>query len=158
MAEESYILFYPLLQISAVGAFLRPYNGKERRTSMNVDGLNQKQVEESRKRHGSNRLSEQKGQSFAKKIWENLQDPMIRILCVALGINLLFAIMGETAWYEAVGIALAVVLAVLISTLSEFRNESAFQKLQEEASRIFCKVYRDGALCEVAFEKLTRHL
>ena len=117
-------------------------------------GLSRQQAEESRRLHGSNQMTEQKRETFGQKLRRNFGDPMIRILCVALGINLIFAFMGETAWYEALGIAVAVFLAVLISTFSEHRNESAFQKLQEEADCILCKVYRDGSLTELPISEI----
>ncbi len=117
-------------------------------------GLNEEQVRQSREKYGSNQLTEQKREGFLKKLGGNFGDPMIRILCVALVINLVFAFMGETHWYEAAGIALAVVLAVLISTFSEYRNESAFQKLKEEADQIRCKVYRSGSLVEMPIREL----
>ena len=117
-------------------------------------GLSRQQVEESRQLHGSNQMTEQQRETFWQKLRQNFRDPMIRILCVALGINLIFAFMGETAWYEALGIAVAVLLAVLISTFSEHRNESAFQKLQADADRILCKIYRDGTLEELPISEI----
>jgi len=119
-----------------------------------MQGLNDTQVEQSRAQYGTNRMSEKKQDGFLKKLLGNFGDPMIRILCVALGINFLFVLLGETAWYEALGIAVAVVLAVLVSTLSEYRNENAFQKLQEEASKILCKVYRNGNLTELPIDQI----
>lgn len=121
---------------------------------MKMQGLTDEQVEKSRKLYGSNRMTEQRREGFLKKLLGNFKDPMIRILCVALGINFVFAILGETAWYEALGIAVAVILAVLVSTFSEHRNEHAFQKLQEEASRILCKVYRNGILLELPIDEI----
>lgn len=121
---------------------------------MKMQGLDEAQVEQARQQYGTNRMSEQKQQGFLKKLLGNFGDPMIRILCVALGINFLFAIFGKTAWYEALGIAVAVVVAVLVSTLSEYRNENAFQKLQEEASKIQCKVYRNGNLIELPIDEI----
>ncbi|MCL1879120.1 MAG: cation-translocating P-type ATPase [Actinomycetia bacterium] len=112
-------------------------------------GLNDAQVQESLARFGDNNLTEQKTNSFWKKLRSNFGDPMIKILCVALAINILFAILGEVHWYESLGIALAVALATLVSTFSEYRNENVFQHLQKEASRIFCKVYRNGGIEEI---------
>lgn len=116
---------------------------------MMIQGLTPRQVEESRRKHGSNQMTEQEQASFWQKLWENFNDPMIRILCVALLINVVFTFLGQTEWYESVGIALAVILATMVSTFSEYRNETAFQKLQEEASRILCKVYRAGEIVEI---------
>ena len=116
---------------------------------MKVYGLNDAQVQESKAKFGDNSISEQKGESFFEKLVGNFKDPMIIILCVALLINVVFVILGESHWYEAVGIAVAVLLATFVSTFSEYRNENAFQKLQEEASRIFCKVYRNGDIVQI---------
>jgi calcium-translocating P-type ATPase len=77
---------------------------------------------------------------------------MIKILCVALVINIVFTFLGKTEWYESLGIAIAVLLATLVSTFSEYRNENVFQKLQAEASRILCKVYRDGSVTEIPID------
>ncbi|MDR2374517.1 MAG: calcium-translocating P-type ATPase, PMCA-type [Bifidobacteriaceae bacterium] len=112
-------------------------------------GLSRVQVAESLREHGSNSLTERDKPGFWSKFLGNLSDPMIRILCVALAINVVFAFLGKTEWYEPVGIAVAVLLATFVSTTSEYRNEQAFQKLQEEASKIVCKVYRDGSAAEV---------
>lgn len=116
---------------------------------MEIYGLSNAQVEESKRKYGDNSLTQQETESFWAKLLGNFGDPMIKILCVALLINVIFAFLGQTEWYESVGIALAVILATFVSTFSEYRNENAFQKLQEEASRILCKVYRNGAVVEV---------
>ena len=99
---------------------------------MQKRGLTDEQVRASREQYGDNRLTEQASESFWDKLKGNFGDPMIKILCVALAINVVFAFLGQVAWYESVGIALAVILATFVSTLSEYKNESAFQKLQEE--------------------------
>ncbi len=117
-------------------------------------GLTDKQAEESKAKYGDNRISEVKTESFWDKLKGNFGDPMIKILCVALIINIVFAFMGKAEWYESVGIALAVLLATLVSTFSEYRNENAFQKLQEEASRITCKVYRNNEIKEIPIDDI----
>lgn len=116
---------------------------------MKTFGLNDEQVRVSRDKYGDNRMTEQPSEGFWSKLKDNFGDPMIKILCVALIINAIFAFLGQTEWYESVGIAIAVLLATLVSTFSEFKNETAFQKLQEEASQIKCKVYRNGEIIEL---------
>jgi calcium-translocating P-type ATPase len=117
-------------------------------------GLSSAQVEESKSKHGDNRLTERETEGFWSSFKNNLGDPMIKILCVALIINAVFAFLGQTEWYESVGIAIAVFLATFVSTFSEYKNEKAFQKLQEEASQIICKVHRDGEITEVSINDL----
>lgn len=121
---------------------------------MKYNGLNDEQVLKSRQQHGSNVLTEQAQEGFWAKLLDNFGDPMIKILVVALVINVLFWIFGQSEWYESVGIAIAVILATFVSTFSEYRNENAFQKLQEEASKILCKVYRNGSVAEVSIDEL----
>jgi len=117
-------------------------------------GLSAAQVQESKSRYGDNRLTEHETESFWDKFKGNLGDPMIKILCVALVINIIFVFLGQTEWYESAGIAVAILLAVGISTLSEHRNENAFQKLQAEASQIVCKAYRDGEIVELPIDDI----
>lgn len=125
-------------------------------------GLTDSQAEESRQKYGDNSMTEQASESFWDKLRGNLGDPMIKILLVALGVNVLLWILGLVGvirsgapeWYEPLGILVAIMLATLVSTISEYNNENAFQKLQEEASRIMCKVYRNGVITEVAINDI----
>ena len=110
-------------------------------------GLNTRQAEESRKKHGSNIITKQKRQSFLGKFCQAFSDPIIKILIVALMVNLLFALRGQ-GWFETAGIALSIFLSSLVSTLSEYGSESAFIKLQEEASRLTCRIKRNNILSE----------
>lgn len=117
-------------------------------------GLTTDEAAESRKQHGSNVLSEVERESFWSKLKDNFGDPMIKILVVALIVNVSLTFFGQTEWYESVGIAVAVIIATFVSTYSEYKNEGAFQKLQEEASRIVCKVYRDGEVEEIHIDEI----
>ncbi len=117
-------------------------------------GLTNHEVQESLEKYGSNKLTEVKGDGFFKKLLNNFKNPMIIILCVALAINIVIVCFGAAEWYEPVGIAIAVLLATLVSTFSEYKNENAFRKLQEEASKIKCKVYRNDKLVEVSIDDL----
>ena len=110
-----------------------------------LNGLTGTQVVASRDRHGSNTLRQVKQKGFFAQFLENLSDPIIKILLVALGINLLFTLNGSK-WYDTLGIALAILLSTLVATLSMRRSETAFQKLQDEASRISCRVLRDSKM------------
>lgn len=112
----------------------------------NYEGLNDVEVKASRERSGSNEISPQKGTSFGEELWGNFQDPMIIILCISLLITIVLAFLKYAAWYEGVGIAAAVLIATLVSTYSTYRNDQTFQRLQEEASRIFVKVFRNKQL------------
>jgi len=120
------------------------------------NGLSDAQVEESRRKHGSNGLAEVEVESFWDKLKGNLEDPIIRILILALIINVVFAILGHTEWMETIGIAIAVTLATMIGTWSEHSNEAAFQKTQSEASKIMCKVFRNGHVEEIVIDDIVK--
>jgi len=102
-------------------------------------------VELSARQYGTNALTQKAKVGFFRRYLASFGDPIIRILLVALGVNLLL-LFRDANWYESVGIAIAVLLATLISTLSEYGSESAFDKLQEEAANIKCRVRRDGVV------------
>ena len=105
--------------------------------------LTSAEAEASRATHGRNVLSTRKKKSFFGKLLSNLSDPVIRILLGALGLNLLFSLTGEGVdWCETGGIALAVLLATLISTLSEQGSEAAFARLSAAYGQATCKVRR----------------
>ncbi len=99
------------------------------------------EVEASRRAHGDNTLSKKARKSFLRQFVSNLGDPVTRILLGALVLNLLFSFKGGDP-FETVGIGLAVFLATLISTLSEYGSESAFARLSEATAQAVCRVRR----------------
>uniref|UniRef100_A0A6B2KWZ1 Cation-transporting P-type ATPase N-terminal domain-containing protein n=1 Tax=Arcella intermedia TaxID=1963864 RepID=A0A6B2KWZ1_9EUKA len=110
----------------------------------NCNGLTEKEVSLSREKFGSNELPPPPKESFMDKLKDNFDDPLIKILCVALGITSLLALFGYADWVEGIGIALAVLLATFVSTFSEYKNEETFQKLQSDAGMVRCNVFRGG--------------
>jgi len=119
-------------------------------------GLSNNEVKQSRTRYGTNELGMADQEGFWKKLLQNFNNPIIIILCVALVLVLSLSFFGMTEWYEALAIGLAVLLAVLVSTLSEHKNETSFRNLQHEASRILCNVFRNGAVTKVNIGELVK--
>ncbi len=120
--------------------------------------LSPSEVDTSRRECGDNQLTTRKRVSFFRKYLESLGDPVIRILLCALGVNLLFVFKGAD-WVESVGIALAVLLATLISTLSEYGSEAAFARLSAECTQASCRVRRQSetgetVICELPIEEV----
>ncbi len=116
-------------------------------------GLTDAEAELSRKQYGANVLAEGKSKSFLRCFFENLGDPIIRILLAALAINLFFVFRGGDI-IETVGIGISVFLATFISTLSERSSEAAFKKLNEQCSHALFRVWRNGTLTELPLEEL----
>ena len=111
-------------------------------------GLTREQVDASRKTHGANILTRRKGKSFIRRFFGNLGDPIIRILIGALVVNLIFSF-RDGNFTETIGIGAAVLIASLISTVSEHSSESAFAKLDEGNDKRLCRVRRAGAVSEI---------
>jgi len=120
-------------------------------------GLNSAEVEANRKKYGSNLISEINKSTVWDKFWENFNNPIITILLISLGINIFFTFLGMVDWYECAGIFASVLIATIVSTLSEYKNESTFQKLREEAAETFCKVYRNKKLCEISINDIVKN-
>ena len=116
-------------------------------------GLTTEQAEHSRRTHGENRLTERKKIGFWRYFVSNLNDPVIRILLIALGLHLLL-MFRSSDWVETIGIAASVLLATVISTVSQMGSESAFARLQAEGESVRCRVLRDGAVCELSREEV----
>lgn len=120
---------------------------------LNTNGLSKEEVIKSRKKYGTNTLTSKKKKSFLMQFVETLGDPIIKILLTALIIKTIF-LFKDFDWFETLGILIAIFLSSLISTISEYGSEKAFERLQEESSRIKCKVKRDGKLIETSIDEI----
>ena len=116
-------------------------------------GLTKEEVSYSRAAYGENRITKQKRKSFGKQFLASFGDPVIKILLIVLAINIVF-MFRDFNWFETAGIALAVFLATLISTLSEYGSESAFLKMQEDAEKIQCRVKRAEGVLQIAVSEI----
>ena len=104
-----------------------------------LNGLTNKEVIEQRKKYGSNEITKAKQKGMIKLFLESLGDPIIKILLIALGIKTMF-LFHDFDWFETLGIVIAILIASLISTISEYGSEAAFKRLQLESSKLKCKV------------------
>ena len=118
-----------------------------------MNGLNDKQVIKNREKYGNNSLIKSKTNSFIKELIISLSDPMIKILLIALGIKTIF-LFKNFDWFETIGIVIAIFFASFVSTISEYGSEKAFEKMQEEASLIKCKVKRNNKLEEINIDDI----
>ena len=111
-------------------------------------GLDEKQVAQSREKHGSNEIRAKKKKGFFRLFIEGFSDPIIKILLIALVVNVLINI-RSASFFESGGIAAAVIAATFVSALSEYGSEKAFERMSGEAAKRICRVVRSGRLCEI---------
>ena len=117
---------------------------------MKLTGLTSKQVEESRRVHGANTLTQIPPDPLWKKILEGFKDPMIMILCVALVIQVVLWLMGKGEWYEPLCVLVAIMIANGVASVSESKQEGKASALKaEEEAKEITKVVRDGVLQEI---------
>ncbi len=117
---------------------------------MEKRGLTAREVEESRKKHGANTLTQIPPDPLWKKILEGFKDPMIMILLVALVVQVVLFFLHQAEWFEPVGILIAIMIANGVSAVSESKQEGKASALKaEEEAKEMAKVLRDGKLQEV---------
>ena len=107
-----------------------------------IAGLSESEAEVSREKHGDNSLIKEKTKGFFKRFFENLSDPIIRVLLIAVVVEIVFTL-GNCNWWETGGIIVAVLIATVVSTVSEHGSEKAFAKMQEANGKTYARVIRD---------------
>lgn len=120
-------------------------------------GLSEAQVQDSLKAHGNNALAKKETESLLSMFIGAFNDIWIKVLCAALVLKIVLAvagvfvpeISGGNDVIEIVSIILAIALATGFSTLSEYRNTSRSEALQEEYNKTYAKVMRAGKLVHV---------
>ena len=129
-----------------------------------MSGLSGREVDESRAKYGTNELAKKETESFWSMFVGAFDDIWIKVLCAALVLKVLLAVLGifipalsgGSDAMEIISIVLAIALATGFSTLSEYRNTSRSEALQEEYSKTFAKVIRDGKLVNVLTSEIVR--
>ena len=116
---------------------------------MKYNGLTSSQVEESRRKNGTNILTQIPPIPLWKKFFLGLKDPMIMILIVALAVQVVLMCLGQAEWFEPAGILLAILIANGVSSISECSQERKASALKsEEEMKERTKMFRDGTLAE----------
>ncbi|GMH17940.1 hypothetical protein Nepgr_019781 [Nepenthes gracilis] len=107
---------------------------------------------ERKKVFGSNTYPRKKGRSFWRFLWEAWQDLTLVILMVAAAASLALGIKSEgieEGWYDGGSIAFAVILVIVVTAVSDYRQSLQFQNLNEEKQNIHLEAIRGGRRTEV---------
>ena len=112
-------------------------------------GLTPEEVEASRDRHGRNVLTPPKKKSTFKLLLEKFEDPIVRILLLALLLSFLVSVYqfwqggeGAAVFLEPVGILVAVLLSTGIGFLFERSANKKFDLLNQVGDEVTGKVVR----------------
>lgn len=131
----------------------RRHVGAIEKREKSAQGLCDIEVAASRSKHGSNRLEKQRGKSLARRFVENLCDPIIKILIAALALEVIFTL-GRCNLVEVGGIIAAILIATVVSTLSEYGSERAFARIEQQSSRERSRVLRNGAVASIGTDDI----
>ncbi|KAL6331936.1 hypothetical protein AAG906_020285 [Vitis piasezkii] len=102
---------------------------------------------------GSNTYPRKKGRSFWMFLWEAWQDLTLIILMVAAIASLALGIKTEgikEGWYDGGSIAFAVILVIVVTAVSDYRQSLQFQSLNDEKRNIHMEIIRGGRRVEVS--------
>lgn len=119
-------------------------------------GLSSQEVEDSRRKHGTNILTPPKKTSLWIQFLEKFEDPIIRILLFAWVLAMIISAIhcwgpdqkGLEAFIEPVGIFFAIMLASTIGFFFEAKAAKAFEVLNQVNDDIPVTVVRDGHVTE----------
>ena len=119
-------------------------------------GLTSQEVEDSRRKHGTNILTPPKKTSLWIQFLEKFEDPIIRILLFAWVLAMIISAIhcwgpdqkGLEAFIEPVGIFFAIMLASTIGFFFEAKAAKAFEVLNQVNDDIPVTVVRDGHVTE----------
>ena len=117
------------------------------------NGLSTEEVFKSREKFGENKLCEYKRKSFLRCFLSNLSDPIIKVLIGALFINVVF-MFPNINWFESGGILSSIIIATLVTTISEYSSENTFEKLKAQNQNGAVIVKRCGGVCEIGSEDI----
>ncbi len=120
-------------------------------------GLTSQEVLESRHKHGANILTPPAKTPIWKQFIEKFNEPLIKILLVALCLSVgiaayeVFGLQeGASAFLEPVGIFVAIVLATVIGFVLELNANKKFEMLNQVNDDVLVTVVRDGNVTQVA--------
>lgn len=129
-----------------------------------IKGLSEEEVSSSKQKSGTNVLAKKEQESLLSMFIGAFNDIWIKVLCAALVLKIALAILGafvdalagDNDIIEIISIVLAIALATGFSTLSEYRNTSRSEALQEEYSKTYAKVIRNGQLIKILTSEIVK--
>ena len=113
-------------------------------------GLNSREAMERRAKYGANKLKDQEKKSVGQMIIEQLNDPLILILLVAMAISVMLCEFGD-----AIIIVAVVVLNAAVGIIQEGKADRAMEALRKISSPQ-ANVLRDGVRVRIPAEELVQ--
>ncbi|CAL8114339.1 unnamed protein product [Prunus armeniaca] len=107
--------------------------------------------------YGLNRYVEKTSKGFWMFFWEALQDLTLIILMISAAVSIGVGIATE-GWpkgmYDGLGIILSILLVVMVTAVSDYKQSLQFKELDKEKKNIMVQVTRDGRRQKVSIYDL----
>lgn len=110
------------------------------------NGLTEREVEESRKKNGSNVIPDSEPTTFWDEFKETFGDPMIKILIVIVAIMIVMFALGYAEIYEPIGTIAAILIVAFVTAKTGVASDTKYRELRESTEKDTCKVYRNGKI------------
>jgi len=127
---------------------------KEVESELETDSISgitgdQANLEYRAKKFGINKLSPPEKEPFYKKVFDNLNDPILKVLMVACALSL-----AIHEYKDGIGVLIAIFISTFVAVVMEGKGEKALEKLNEFASNIKVKVLRLAKLEQIPSEEV----
>ncbi len=113
---------------------------------MQLNGLTEREVEQSRAAHGANVIPEAAPVTFWTELRQTFRDPMIRILIGIAALMIVMFFFGYAEIYEPLGTILAIVIVAVVSAKTGVASDAKYRALRAGAKKDTCKVLRSGKI------------
>jgi len=121
------------------------------------DGVVESEIAMRQKLYGSNRHAEKPARSFWMFVWDALHDLTLIILMVCAVISLVVGLATE-GWpkgiYGGLGIILSILLVILVTASSDYKQSRKFMELDREKQKIYVLVTRGGKTRKILIHDL----
>jgi Ca2+-transporting ATPase len=121
------------------------------------DGINETEIETRQKLYGTNKHVGKPPRSFWMFFWDALHDLTLIILMVCAVVSLVVGL-ATKGWpmgiYDGLGIVLSILLVVLVTASSDYKQSRKFMELDREKQKIYARVTRDRKTKKVLIHDL----
>ena len=116
---------------------------------MDIKGLTDKEVKESRAKFGSNEIPDSEPTTFWQEFKETFQDPMIKILLAIAVLMIVMFFFGYAEIYEPMGTIIAVLIVAFVTAKTGVASDTKYRELKESTKKDQCKVHRNGVIAVI---------
>ena len=109
-----------------------------------TSGLTTEQVADFCKKYGANVMTPPVRDPLWKQYAEKFDDPIIRILILAVAISTVVSIVKGSGLLDTIGIIIAILLSTAIAFFNEYRSSKEFDVLNAHRDDVAITVIRDG--------------